>query len=99
MTQYLPNGDPVDRASLTTLRDSGHRQMAAAVPQSHRTCTSGPVFRVVTETEVESLTTQIFIHPALGEWFSQMEPLVSSGRREVYDIKAQRRLWPAGTPS
>jgi hypothetical protein len=55
---------------------------------------SGPFFTVVAETEVsslaewESLSAEVLSYPAFGDWFSRMEPLVSSGRREFYNIKA-----------
>lgn len=54
---------------------------------------SGAFFTVVAETEVNSLaeweplSAQILSNPGFGEWFSRMEPLVSSGRREFYHIK------------
>lgn len=53
---------------------------------------SGPMFTVVTEYEVESLSgwenrlTEIFSNPGFGEWFARMEPLVESGHRQFYNI-------------
>jgi hypothetical protein len=55
---------------------------------------SGTFFTVVAETEVNSLaewerlSPEIFNNPTFGEWFSRMEALVSSGRREFYNIRA-----------
>jgi hypothetical protein len=54
---------------------------------------SGPVFTVVTETEVESLAAweqllaEVFANPEFGEWFGRMTSLIESGRREFYNIE------------
>ncbi|MEW5985150.1 MAG: hypothetical protein AB1791_00785 [Chloroflexota bacterium] len=54
---------------------------------------SGTFFTVVVETEVESLADwegrigEVFARPDFGEWFSQMIPLVESGRREFYYVE------------
>lgn len=53
---------------------------------------SGTFFTIVTEMEVESLAAwergnaDIFGHPAFGEWFAHMTPLVDSGSREFYTL-------------
>ena len=53
---------------------------------------TGPFFTVVTEIEVENLAAwegefrKSMQRPWIGEWFSQMMPLVESGRREFYNI-------------
>jgi hypothetical protein len=55
---------------------------------------SGPFFTVVTETEVENLAAwdqfqaEVFAIPDFGDWFARMEPLVTSGQREFYNIEA-----------
>ena len=55
---------------------------------------SGPMFTVITETEVESLAewerdaAEIFSLPEFADWFARMTPLVESGRREFYNIEA-----------
>jgi hypothetical protein len=67
---------------------------AARYGQRILTDASGPFFTVVTETEVESfaaweaLLAEVFAHPDFGEWFSRMQPLVESGRREFYTVQA-----------
>ncbi|MBI2862198.1 MAG: hypothetical protein HYX89_05210 [Chloroflexi bacterium] len=54
---------------------------------------SGSFFTVVTEREManlaewERLIAETFAHPAFGDWFARMEPLVESGRREFYNIE------------
>ena len=53
---------------------------------------SGPFFIVIAESEVDSLgvweqrLSEIFSHPEFPAWFSRMEELVVSGRREFYNI-------------
>jgi len=55
---------------------------------------SGSFFTVVVEIEVESLAdwerriAELFAQPSSADWFSRMMPLVESGRREFYTIKA-----------
>ena len=55
---------------------------------------SGTFFSVVTETEAESLgewerrIAEVFSQPDFGKWFAKMTPLVSSGRREFYNVEA-----------
>jgi hypothetical protein len=57
---------------------------------------SGQFFTVVTETELanlaewERLQSTIFAHPDFGKWFTQMQPLVESGRREFYNVEVAR---------
>lgn len=75
------------------------KELRAKVPELAQygprilTDASGPFFTVVTETEVSSLAEwermvgQIFGHPAFGDWFARMQPLVESGRREFYNIE------------
>ena len=53
---------------------------------------SGPLFTVVTETEVESLAAreenieQVMQNVEFGEWFGRTLPLVESGSRQFYNI-------------
>ncbi|MSP14007.1 MAG: hypothetical protein EXR62_13760 [Chloroflexi bacterium] len=53
---------------------------------------SGPFFTIVTETEVVSFAewertiAEVFSLPEFGNWFTRMQPLVESGRREFYNI-------------
>ena len=53
---------------------------------------SGPFFTVVTEVEVENLTTwetkfsESMAQPWMGEWFGRMTELVDSGSREFYTV-------------
>ncbi len=53
---------------------------------------SGPFFTVVTEIEVENFAAwegsfrESMARPWMGEWFSQMVPLVESGKREFYNV-------------
>lgn len=53
---------------------------------------TGPFFTVVTELEVETLAAwegpfrTMMQHPAMGELFSRMMPLVESGHREFYTV-------------
>ncbi len=55
---------------------------------------SGSFFTVVVEIEMESLAdwerriAELFAQPGSADWFSRMMPLVESGRREFYTIKA-----------
>jgi hypothetical protein len=55
---------------------------------------SGPFFTVVSEYEVESMAvweqamTEAFKDQRFGEWFSRMQPLVETGRREFYTIRS-----------
>jgi hypothetical protein len=57
---------------------------------------SGPFFTVVTESEVESVDAwesmlqEAFADSAWQDWFSEMAPLVESGRREFYRLEAKR---------
>jgi len=53
---------------------------------------SGPFFTVIAEAEVESLgaweqkLSAIFANPEFPTWFSRMEDLALSGKREFYNI-------------
>ena len=55
---------------------------------------SGSFFTVVNEFEFASLgdwerfSDQLFSRPEFGAWFSRMQPLVESGRREFYRVEA-----------
>jgi hypothetical protein len=55
---------------------------------------SGPFFTIVAETEVASLAAweqhskRIFSLPEFAEWFSRMEGLVDSGRRDFYNVES-----------
>lgn len=55
---------------------------------------TGPFFTVVTELEVENLAAwegpfrTMMSHPAMGEMFGRMMPLVESGHREFYTVVA-----------
>lgn len=54
---------------------------------------SGQFFTVVTELEYTDLAdwqanfAKIMEQPTFGEWFSKMEPLVDTGRREFFNIE------------
>ena len=66
------------------------------VEYAHRVLSdaSGPFFTIVAETEVESLAAweqhskEIFSLPEFGDWFNRMEELVSSGRRDFYNVES-----------
>jgi hypothetical protein len=79
---------------LATLIQEARDQWPGEYAGRILTDASGTFFTVVAETEVSSLAdwerlnADVLGNPAFGGWFSRMEPLVSSGQREFYNIKA-----------
>lgn len=79
---------------LVALFKEAQEKWPAAYADRILTDVSGPFFIIVAETEVESLaaweqlTANIFSLSEFGDWFSRMEGLVDSGRREFYNIES-----------
>jgi len=86
--QYGKGGD------LVNLLKHAQNQWRGVYAHRILTDVSGAFFTVVTETEAESLgewerrIADVFSQPDFGEWFANMTPLVSSGRREFYNVEA-----------
>jgi len=77
---------------LVTLFQEFNSRMQQDVAFRILTDVSGPFFTVVTEVEVENLTTwettfsESMAQPWMGEWFGRMTELVDSGSREFYTV-------------
>lgn len=78
---------------LVALFKEAREQWPAGYAPRILTDVSGPFFTVVTETEVEDLAAweqlmaDVFAMADFGDWFTRMEPLIESGRREFFNIE------------
>ena len=77
---------------LLELFSDARRSWAQPYPFRLLTDASGPLYTLVAETEVASLAewekrfADLFSNSEFVQWFSQMVPLIESGRREFYNL-------------